>query len=380
MKKILLVLPLSTTVFGTRNAGGVDSVCQILVDNLVNNGSDEFYYRVCAFNPLNDGNSISTPVKLSDNIELVYFPSKEKRFGIPVPGLISCNLRVMEQVNNFRPDIIHSHLGVWLLGGFSVKRRIATLHSYKKICRNPNSFLNDLLYESVMPKIVDFFVTEYTVVGTLLKDALACDTNKDIRVIGNPISSAFFNTRRKIENSENLTFVTCALMTRRKRIELSIALLNRVRLLGIDARLLIIGPATDKIYYDELKNLVTELNLSNFVEFTGACDQQELINHYQLAQLGLFFSSEETFGLAPLEMMATGLPVVCTKVGVLSETILEFAKFSSVMTIDEFDIEDIASKIPSLINSEPDSAKNFIKNFYSVRSVNTKYESVYRRA
>ncbi|MGL6172214.1 MAG: glycosyl transferase family 1, partial [Vibrio sp.] len=48
MKKILLIVPLTTLEWGTKNAGGVDSVCQMLVRELAQQ-ERPYHYRVLAF-------------------------------------------------------------------------------------------------------------------------------------------------------------------------------------------------------------------------------------------------------------------------------------------------------------------------------------------
>lgn len=378
MKKVLLVVPLSTTEFGSRNAGGVDSVCQMLVEYLGLVSNSEISYRVVAFNPFSDGKYTSNPIKFSDTVELFYYPCKEKKYGIHLPSLVSCNFRVMQQVNEYKPDIIHSHLGVWLLGGFRVKHRLSTVHAYKKIGRKSLSFFNDLVYERLMPKITDLVVTEYTAVGALLKEALLTDTHKKVSIVGNPIASVFLSIKPKQNKTNRVRFVTCALITRNKRIEASIMLLKIARCIGIDAELVIIGPATDKPYVNELKIQIMADELAEFVYFVGACNQKEIVNYYQSAHLGLFFSIEETFGLAPLEMIAAGLPVIMSKVGVVSERYNEFSDFPSVLIVDDLDLNLIAEKILPILDADATKAKNFVNNQYSIESVLDSYESIYR--
>lgn len=379
MKKVLLVVPMSTIAFGSKNAGGVDSVCQMLVEQLASVGSTEFFYRVVAFDPFNSGNAEITPVKLSDNVECVFFPAKEKVFGLPVPGLVSCNIRVKQQVAEFKPDIIHSHIGAWILGGVKVNRRITTLHAYTTVGRNPQSLLNDLVYERLIPKLIDKVVTDYSVVGRLLQEALKRDSEKHIQIVANPIASAFFSIQHEPNAGQRLRFVTCALLTSRKRIDVSIRLLKQVRRLGIDAELVIIGPSTDQVYVGELKALVDSECLTEFVQFAGACSRSEILKYYQSAQLGLFFSIEETFGLAPLEMIAAGLPVITSKVGVLAERYDEFSKLPSVLVSDKLDLDLLAARVNEIVSADTAAAKNFISSEYSVSRVVDCYECLYRR-
>ncbi|HGF7155863.1 TPA: glycosyl transferase family 1, partial [Vibrio mimicus] len=141
MKKVLLIMPISTLNWGEKNAGGVDSVCQMLVRELAK-CSSHYFYRVLAFDPFCEVKYTGEVIHLSENVEVVLCPSNEKRI-IPLPGIISTNLRVLEQVKIFKPDIVHSHIAPWLIGVNKRLTRIATLHSYKKIGRKSVSKAND---------------------------------------------------------------------------------------------------------------------------------------------------------------------------------------------------------------------------------------------
>ncbi len=74
-------------------------------------------------------------------------------------------------------------------------------------------------------------------------------------------------------------------------------------------------------YMENLKNLVEEYNLSNYVRFTGwRNDSMKIISCMDLL---INPSFSEGFGYVPLEGMALGLPVIATKVGVLPEAIVD---------------------------------------------------------
>ncbi|EGQ9613290.1 glycosyl transferase family 1, partial [Vibrio cholerae] len=149
MKKVLLIMPISTLNWGEKNAGGVDSVCQMLVRELAKS-SGNYFYRVLAFDPFCQVKYTGEVINLSENVQVIRCPSNEKRI-IRLPGIISTNLRVLEQVKLFNPDIVHSHINSWLIGVNNKLRRIATLHSYKGIGRKSVSKMNDLFHIRIVP-------------------------------------------------------------------------------------------------------------------------------------------------------------------------------------------------------------------------------------
>ncbi|MGL4828693.1 MAG: VpsD family glycosyltransferase [Vibrio sp.] len=378
MKKVLLIMPLSTLNWGEKNLGGVDSVCQMLVRQLATQ-ERPYRYRVLAFDPLNQHDYSGEVVYLSESIEVVVCPLREKRFGLPLPSLISGWLRIQEQLRVFQPDLVHAHLNSWMLGIGSKAQRVLTLHSYRKIGRKPVSTLNDFLYEQVIPWVSDFSVDTYTCVGEELHQALRTWTEKSIHVIGNPVDPEYFltNTDGQRFTKTSMNLVTCALITRRKRIERAILLVGELKQRGHAATLRIIGPNMDSAYYAQLQQLVEESELEQQVSFLGQLNQREIVQQYQQADVGVFTSAQETFGLAPLEMLAAGLPLISTPVGILGERQQEFAKLG-VVFMQEGDEAMIAEHIDEIKMSDTQAAQAYLRDQFAVENVIEHYQSLYR--
>ncbi len=74
------------------------------------------------------------------------------------------------------------------------------------------------------------------------------------------------------------------------------------------------GPAMD-----DLKKQTADMNLENRVIFTGFVPDEEVLQHYAAANLVVTGSRFETQGLAIIEAMATGLPVVCPNARALGD-------------------------------------------------------------
>ena len=75
--------------------------------------------------------------------------------------------------------------------------------------------------------------------------------------------------------------------------------------------------------YDEFFQKLQDLGLTEAVIFPGYIDEADLPLCYQLAELFVFPSLYEGFGLPPLEAMACGTPVVCSNSSSLPEVIGE---------------------------------------------------------
>ncbi|MGI2905200.1 glycosyltransferase family 4 protein [Tolypothrix sp. VBCCA 56010] len=96
-----------------------------------------------------------------------------------------------------------------------------------------------------------------------------------------------------------------------------------------------------------LKQQTAELGLDDHVQFLGFLPDEELPIAYQAADLSVMPSqSFEGFGLAIVESLACGTPVVCTPVGGMPE-ILE--PFSPHLITDSIEVSAIAEKLEQVL-------------------------------
>jgi len=377
-KKVLLIVPLSTLEWGTKNMGGVDSVCQMIVRELQLSGSEGFYYRVVAFDPTNSINNAGAIVQLNKQLEVVQYNVSDLSLGyFKLPGFLHQRRCIVEQEKLFMPDVIHAHIASWLLSMPNTRKRIATLHSYKTICRKSRSLANDFLNTKIMPWLSQQFIDRYTCVGEILEDSLRIDTSKPIDIIGNPIDDDYFSPQTSNQCADSqLMLVTCALISRRKRIDLAIDLIAAMKKQGVVAFLRVIGPNADTTYFAELQEQVAILGLVDNVEFIGALNKPAIIKEYQHADIAVFFSEQETFGLAPLEALASGLPLLTTAVGILSERKSDFERLG-VEYINKYSVASQLEAIERLKSVDTSDSVKYIKNEFTAKSVVASYENLY---
>ena len=82
-----------------------------------------------------------------------------------------------------------------------------------------------------------------------------------------------------------------------------------------DAQLVVAGVLAEHDYYEELQMCLKYMSHANKVRILVNLPQEELYDLYQRAAIYALHSQEESQGIALVEAMATGLPVVATKVG-----------------------------------------------------------------
>jgi glycosyltransferase involved in cell wall biosynthesis len=87
-----------------------------------------------------------------------------------------------------------------------------------------------------------------------------------------------------------------------------------------DRQLAIVGPARDEKYAARLHSLAADLGISADVIFVGGVPLEETARFYQAADVLVYPSFNETFGLPILEAMACGCPVVTSGISAMPET------------------------------------------------------------
>jgi glycosyltransferase involved in cell wall biosynthesis len=84
-------------------------------------------------------------------------------------------------------------------------------------------------------------------------------------------------------------------------------------------QLAIVGPGRDERYVSSLMALTNELGIKDDVVFVGGVPLEETAPFYQAADVFVYPSFNETFGLPILEAMACGTPVVTSDVSAMPE-------------------------------------------------------------
>jgi glycosyltransferase involved in cell wall biosynthesis len=84
-------------------------------------------------------------------------------------------------------------------------------------------------------------------------------------------------------------------------------------------QLVIVGAERDQHYAAELRELVGELGIGEDVVFVGAVPNEETVHFYRAADLLVYPSLNETFGLPILEAMACACPVVTSSISSMPE-------------------------------------------------------------
>jgi L-malate glycosyltransferase len=160
-----------------------------------------------------------------------------------------------------------------------------------------------------------------------------------------------------------------------KRVQDVVKVFNEVQK-NIPAKLLFVGDGPERATAEDLAR---ELNISDEIRFVGKQEQMEDI--LAIADLFLLTSDYESFGLAALEAMASGVPVVSTNAGGLREININgetgyTANIGDIMTMSQQSLAIL--KDEKVLKTFKENAANYAKQF-DIHNIIPQYEELYER-
>ena len=119
----------------------------------------------------------------------------------------------------------------------------------------------------------------------------------------------------------------------------------------VDCSVLIVGGDDESDgELDQLRDLTKDQGIENRVAFVGAIDRDKLPLYYNAADVCVVPSHYESFGLVAVEAMASGIPVVASRVGGLTGTVKDGETGYLVPWLCP---EPFAERIELLLDNEP---------------------------
>ncbi len=147
-----------------------------------------------------------------------------------------------------------------------------------------------------------------------------------------------------------------------------------------DAKLVVAGKGG---MIDELRNQVNFMGIQNKVYFTGYLDSESVKKMYKCADVAVFPSTYEPFGIVALESMLSGTPTVVSDVGGLNEIVEHGVDGMKSYAGNANSIADSVLALlydQNLCNNISKNAKNKIKNNYNWNKIAQDTHYVYERA
>lgn len=155
----------------------------------------------------------------------------------------------------------------------------------------------------------------------LIKDFRAKKIN--IHVIPRMVSSLFIPIKHYSLSTKNIILSCTSSFRKQKRLNLSIELLEQLKIKGINAQLFLVGSIQDEKEYGKFLHKLNGSSLSSVqIHHIEYMSQHDLNKLYSEADFGVSFSSCETFGRAIVESLSSGLPnIILDETGDLSSLV-----------------------------------------------------------
>ena len=171
-----------------------------------------------------------------------------------------------------------------------------------------------------------------------------------ITVIYESYNKDLFTTRKKTTHSNEIHILSVGTINKRKNFTQIIKIIPIIKDKFGNTKLKIIGKPGDD--YQNLINTIKDFKLENNIIIPGYVSESDLAKEYSNADLFLYISHEEGFGLPILEAFASGTPVVTSQ----NSATEEIGKNAAII-VDPNNLMDIADGVIEALKRKDDLIK-----------------------
>lgn len=255
---------------------------------------------------------------IEDGFHIHRIPRQKVKFL----GIILFWVRIFWLLKKIKPDIVHAQ---------SIPAGIPGVLA-RKILRRPcvvwgrgSEIYLPWRFKEVISKLALRNADAVIALTEDMKREIRKICDKDIYVIPNGVDLERFenlsseNIRRKLEiTNEQKIVIFAGILRPIKGVKYLIQAMNIIRQKNTKASLMLIGDGEER---QSLEELVKESNLGDCVTFVGQVPNEEVLEYMAASDVFALPSLSEGFPIVSLEAMASGLPIVATKVGGLPEIV-----------------------------------------------------------
>jgi N-acetyl-alpha-D-glucosaminyl L-malate synthase BshA len=296
---------------------------------------------------------------------------------------------MVDVINNHQLDLLHVHYAIPHASAAYLAKKIVEAQSGRYIPVITTLHGTDITLvgrDKTFAPVVAFSINQsdaITAVSQNLRDETyrTFPIEKEINVIHNFVDTHRFHKKpidafRKViaPNGERI-LMHASNFRKIKRVQDIVRIFDIVHK-KIPSKLLFVGDGPER---SDAESLCRELDLSDSTRFVGKQEQMEEI--LAVADLFLLTSEYESFGLAALEAMAAGVPVVSTNAGGLPEIAIQG---ETGFLDDVGDIHSMSEHAIQILGNDETlkkfktSALKHAKNF-DIHHIVPQYEALYNR-
>lgn len=165
-----------------------------------------------------------------------------------------------------------------------------------------------------------------------------------------------------------------------KNLPLLLRSMSQIKKQGIELRLTIAGDG-ERIYLEKLNRLIDELDLHNQVNFVGFVQGNKKLALMEEADLFILPSFQESFGVAVVEAMATGLPVIISDQVALANEVLkaDAGRVVPVNSVDKLTSVLLELRDPRTRERMSNNARNLVEEKFSLEVLGKNLDDYYKK-
>ncbi len=241
-----------------------------------------------------------------------------------------------------QPDIIHGHFTQM---GYIITRALREsdipiiLTEHSSLIHNKT--IDNRLYEAAKYSYEN--ADRVIAVSTSLSASIYKNFNIRAVCIPNIVNTEMFTY--KVNNRDNLfRIISTGSLIKTKRMDLLIDAFYKAFSKNINIHLYIFGDGVEKI---SLERKIKEYNLEDNIRLMGLQTRNVIAEYLQNSDCFVLASQSETFGVAYIEALAVGVPVIATKCGGPED----FINNSNGILVEVDDVESLSEALKYIYNN-----------------------------
>lgn len=270
-------------------------------------------------------------------------------FSIP-----SVTWRLRRKILEIAPDIIHAQGTIvsYSTAAALVRNKYPTLLTVHGIVSKEIKYSKGVaffyrrLFTLPNERYVLSKVPDIVVCSPQMKELIRNLTNSKIHVLPNGIDFEDILNIGPYETVEYPSILYLGNLSKIKGIDVLLKAVPIIRKKIPNLHIYIAGSGTEE---EELKKLVKELNIEENVKFLGFISDDEKYSYYKSADVCVFPSIYEPFGIVLLEAMACGKPVVASNVGGIPFVVVDG---KTGLVFESGNVNDLAEKVVILLKNK----------------------------
>lgn len=234
------------------------------------------------------------------------------------PLSLSWFWRVKEIIRVEKPDLINIHApvpGLPDIASLLAGKCSVIVNYHMGTMRKNESLLNPIIwtYEHILIRPMLRKAKRIISSSDYVRDCFLADYRRKAQTITPAVDSERFHPAAATVTAPHIVFVGSLRKTDgHKNLRALLAACQELHSQFPELRLTAVGGGDDRGIY---RRLAVDMGLEEVVTFTGWLDEDELAEAYRAAAVFVLPSTNDSFPLVITEAMASGLPVISTRVG-----------------------------------------------------------------